>query len=66
MAQDVEWFYSARELCTLMDGVDHLPLMSINPGVAARRDWARPDLLAHDALGDAPANPRLAVGTKRA
>jgi L-alanine-DL-glutamate epimerase-like enolase superfamily enzyme len=33
---------------------------------AARRDWARPDLLARDALGDAPANPRLAVGTKRA
>ena len=28
---------------------------------AARRDWSRPDLVGHDALGAAPANPRVAA-----
>jgi L-alanine-DL-glutamate epimerase-like enolase superfamily enzyme len=32
----------------------------------ARRDWGRPDLLAREALGEAPANPRLPAGMKRA
>jgi L-alanine-DL-glutamate epimerase-like enolase superfamily enzyme len=31
----------------------------------ARRDWARPDLLARDALGDAPVNPRLRGGAQQ-
>jgi len=30
----IEWHYSVRQLCTLMDRVADLPLMSINPGVA--------------------------------
>lgn len=30
----VEWLYTPRELCALMDKVANLPLMSINPGVA--------------------------------
>jgi beta-lactamase class A len=41
LAPDVEWFFSARELCGLMAGVQDLPLMSINPGVASPADWAR-------------------------
>ncbi len=38
-ALDVEWFFSARELCDLMKGVQDMPLMSINPGLAERGDW---------------------------
>jgi hypothetical protein len=30
---DVEWHFSARELCALMAEVGDLPLMTINPGV---------------------------------
>ena len=37
----VEWHYSVRELCKLMERVADLPLMSINPGVAAPGDFAR-------------------------
>ncbi len=40
-ALDVEWFFSTRELCTLMSKVGDLPLMSINPGVARAKDWDR-------------------------
>ncbi len=32
----------------------------------ARRDWARPTVLARDALGDAPFNPRVASGPRLA
>ncbi|HEY8497036.1 MAG TPA: serine hydrolase [Limnochordales bacterium] len=39
-ALDVEWFFTTRELCGLMGAVYDLPLMSINPGVANRDDWA--------------------------
>lgn len=39
--EDVEWDFSARELCALMDKVHDLPLFSINPGVARARDWER-------------------------
>ncbi|MFS8534025.1 MAG: serine hydrolase [Limnochordales bacterium] len=39
-ALDVEWFFTARELCGLMGAVYDLPLMSINPGVANADDWA--------------------------
>lgn len=41
LALQVEWFFSVRELCTLMERVQSLPLMSINPGVANPADWAR-------------------------
>jgi beta-lactamase class A len=34
IAQDIEWFFSVRDLCGLMAQVASLPLMSINPGVA--------------------------------
>ena len=30
----IEWHYSVRQLCTLMERVADLPLMSINPGLA--------------------------------
>ncbi|MBE9028305.1 serine hydrolase [filamentous cyanobacterium LEGE 11480] len=38
-ALDVEWFFSATELCQLIDRVADLPLTRINPGVAAAQDW---------------------------
>jgi beta-lactamase class A len=41
LATDIEWFFSARELCGLMSGVEALPFMSINPGVADASDWQR-------------------------
>jgi beta-lactamase class A len=37
----VEWLYTPRELCALMDKVANLPLMSINPGVADPAKFAR-------------------------
>jgi len=40
LATDVEWFFSARDLCTLMGKVQDLPLMSIDTGPANRQDWA--------------------------
>lgn len=41
VALDVEWFFTAEELCGLMKDVASLPLMSINPGVANSQDWQR-------------------------
>ncbi|HXN09432.1 MAG TPA: serine hydrolase [Candidatus Acidoferrales bacterium] len=41
LATDVEWFFTTRELCSLMRSVEALPLMSINPGVAEASDWKR-------------------------
>jgi beta-lactamase class A len=38
---EVEWFFTARELCELIQQVADLPLMGINPGIAKRNDWAR-------------------------
>lgn len=38
-AIDVEWHFSASELCALMGKVRDLPLMGINPGVAKKSDW---------------------------
>jgi beta-lactamase class A len=32
IALDVEWFFTPRELCELMQKVEDLPLMSVNPG----------------------------------
>jgi beta-lactamase class A len=40
-ALDVEWLYSAEELCQVMQRVEALPLFSINPGVAQAKDWQR-------------------------
>jgi beta-lactamase class A len=39
LALDVEWFFSTRELCQLMENVAPLPLIQINPGVANPQDW---------------------------
>lgn len=39
IATDVEWFFSSRELCRLMEAVADLPLMSVNSGVANASDW---------------------------
>jgi beta-lactamase class A len=38
-ALDVEWFFTARELCALMKRVHDMPVMRINPGVASKSDW---------------------------
>ena len=38
---DVEWFFTVRELCSLIKGVAEPPLMSINPGLANPNDWER-------------------------
>jgi beta-lactamase class A len=40
-ALDVEWFFTTQELCSLIEKVSDLPLMSINPGVANAKDWQR-------------------------
>jgi hypothetical protein len=37
----VEWHYSVRDLCRLMERVAALPLMSVNPGIADASDFAR-------------------------
>ncbi len=36
---DIEWFFTPRELCTLIDNVRGLGAMQINPGVADKKDW---------------------------
>ena len=36
---DIEWHYTNRQLCGLMDGVRDLPLMGVNPGVASPSQW---------------------------
>ncbi len=41
VALDVEWFFTASELCELMSDVADLPLMSINPGVANPKNWQK-------------------------
>jgi hypothetical protein len=38
---DIEWHFSSRQLCALMQGVHDLPLMSVNPGVATPSQWKR-------------------------
>jgi beta-lactamase class A len=40
-ALDVEWFFTAEELCGLMEQVADLPIMTINPGVANSKNWQR-------------------------
>jgi beta-lactamase family protein len=35
----IEWFFSAKELCALMEDVHTLDVMQINPGLARKEDW---------------------------
>lgn len=37
----VEWFFTPGELCDLMQQVQDLDLMTVNPGVANPADWVR-------------------------
>ncbi|MFK8186191.1 MAG: serine hydrolase [Phormidesmis sp.] len=41
VATDVEWFFTARELCDAMAAVAELPLMSINPGLIDPAEWEK-------------------------
>ena len=41
VAIDVEWFFSAEELCGIMTELGNLPLMTINPGLANPEDWQK-------------------------
>lgn len=38
---DVEWFFTARELCDAMNQVADLPLMSVNPGLVDSSSWEK-------------------------
>ncbi len=38
---DVEWFFTARELCKAMNEVADLPLMSVNPGLVDPSSWEK-------------------------
>ncbi|MEL6492910.1 MAG: serine hydrolase [Cyanobacteria bacterium J06621_3] len=40
-AIDVEWFFTASELCAAMDSVADLPLMSVNPGLVDPTAWEK-------------------------
>ncbi|NDJ19544.1 serine hydrolase [Myxacorys almedinensis A] len=40
-AIDIEWFFTPDELCSLMNTVKDLPLMSINPGISDSKGWER-------------------------
>lgn len=39
-AIDIEWFFTANELCDAMGSVADLPLMSVNPGLIDPSEWA--------------------------
>ncbi len=41
IAPEVEWFFTTRELCSLMASVEDLDAMQVNPGVASAREWER-------------------------
>jgi len=38
---DVEWFVSASTLADLIERVEHLDIMTVNPGVAEKEQWER-------------------------
>jgi beta-lactamase class A len=40
-ALEVEWYFSNQELCKLMQSVEDLPLMTVNPGIQNTKDWNR-------------------------
>lgn len=37
---DIEWFFTAAELCQLLADTHALPIFAINPGLAAPQDWS--------------------------
>jgi hypothetical protein len=41
VALDVEWFFSTRQLCKLVQQVADLPAMHANPGAANPQNWSR-------------------------
>ncbi|GBO54059.1 hypothetical protein APA_2007 [Pseudanabaena sp. lw0831] len=41
IALDIEWTFTVRELCSLIEDVADLPLMSYNPGIADPKSWAK-------------------------
>ncbi|KGQ21922.1 serine hydrolase [Thermus filiformis] len=41
VAPEVEWFFSTRELCRLIEGVADLPIMAINPGPVQPKSWQK-------------------------
>jgi beta-lactamase class A len=41
VSPQVEWFFSAAELCNLIDELAPLDLSTVNPGVAAEEQWER-------------------------
>jgi beta-lactamase class A len=36
---DIEWRFTARELAALLEAIDAVPALHINPGLANRADW---------------------------
>lgn len=62
LALDVEWFFSARDLCDLMARVEDLPLMGINPGVADPGIWYRVAFKGGSAPGVLNLTTGLVVG----
>ncbi|MCB1352225.1 MAG: serine hydrolase [Rhodobacteraceae bacterium] len=36
---EVEWYFTARELCAVLGATEGSPSLGINPGVAERADW---------------------------
>ena len=41
ISPEVEWFFSVRELCELMEQVADLDLTTVSPGVASKDQWQR-------------------------
>ncbi len=41
VALDVEWYFSAQQLCDLIQSVESLDLTTVSPGVANPDNWAR-------------------------
>jgi beta-lactamase class A len=40
-ALDLEWFFTPKELCQLIDRLTDLPLMGIQPGIAPPKNWQK-------------------------
>ncbi|MDC3955524.1 serine hydrolase [Polyangium jinanense] len=43
-ALDVEWVFTARDLCTLLEKTKDLPVARLNPGLASPKEW---DVIAY-------------------
>lgn len=37
----IEWYFTTAELCSLMEEMQGLDVLQINPGIARKRDWDR-------------------------